>query len=224
MLTCCLLLASYLVGSIPSGYLLVRAARGQDVRQYGSHNVGAINVFRVGGLLLGLATLAADAGKALAVVLVSEGLTHTPAVVAAAAFCVVLGHCYSAWLFLRERRFSEGKGVACALGILAGLAGIGVLPARLALIPPAVWAAGLMGPRLLTGRWQFISPATMAAALSLPFVIGAAHLELPYTLLAVAMAGLVLLRHRNNIRRLLAGTEPRAGERLKPLEEAPRQP
>ncbi len=206
-------LGAYIAGSIPSGYLLVRALRKLDVREYGSHNVGAINVFRVGGAGLGFLTLLADTGKALLVVLVASAVAPSPWTVALAAFLVMVGHAYSAWFLLTERRFSEGKSVACCLGCLTGLAWVGAVPWYVLMVPLGVWAAGLLGPRVLTGRWYWISPATMAAAISVPLAVWAARPAAPYVTLAVAMAALVLVRHKNNIRRLLAGTEPRLGER-----------
>lgn len=204
---------AYLVGSIPSGYLLVRATRGLDVRDYGSHNVGATNVIRVGGVWLGLGTLLADLGKALGLVLLAAAVAPSPGIVAAAAFLALVGHAYSAWFWLRERRFSEGKSVASGLGGLIGLAVLGAWPWWVAAVPVGVWGIGLIGPRLVTGRWFWISPATMAATLSVPLTVWAAHPAAPYLALSAALAGLILVRHKNNIRRLRAGTEPRLGER-----------
>jgi len=214
MVTAGVLLLAYLVGSIPSGYLLVRAARGLDVRRYGSHNIGAINVVRVGGPWLGLATLCADVGKAAVVVFVTRALALPAGVIAAAAFLVMAGHAYSIWFLLREGRCAEGKSVACALGVMLGLAGIDALPWHLALAPLGVWAFALVGPRLVSGRWWYISPATMLATTAMPVAVWAAHPASPYLILAVAMAALILARHKHNIARLLSGTEPRLGERL----------
>lgn len=216
-----LVVLAYLVGSIPTGYLLVRAVRRQDVRDYGSHNVGAINVIRVGGAGLGLLTLLADMGKALGVVLLAAAVSPSAWAIASAAFAVVVGHAYSAWFLLRERRFSEGKSVACALGVLIGLACVGALPWVVAVAPVGVWAAGLLGPRLITGRWWRISPVTMTATVCIPFVVWASHPDPAYLALAVAMSALILVRHENNIRRLCAGTEPRLGQRLSPAGPRP---
>jgi glycerol-3-phosphate acyltransferase PlsY len=207
------LLLAYLVGSIPFGYLLVRAMRGKDVRGYGSHNMGAINVARVGGVWLGVATLIADVGKAMATVLGARRLSMPASVIAAAAFLVMVGHAYSLWFLLRDGRFAEGKSVACALGIMIGLARLSVLPWRLALAPLGLWVFGLLAPRLLAGRWYWISPVTMLASVCIPAAVWAAHPPRPYLVLSVAMAALILVRHGNNIRRLIAGTEPRLGGR-----------
>jgi len=214
MVTVGVLVAAYLVGSVPFGYLLLRAARGLDVRAYGSHNMGAINVARVGGVWLGLATLVADVGKAMGTVFVTRRLGMSATVVAAAALLVMVGHAYSLWFLLRDGRFAEGKSVACALGVMMGLALTSVLPWQLALAPLGLWVLGLLAPRVLTGRWYWISPVTMLASACIPLAVWAAHPPRPYLLLSLAMAALILIRHKNNIRRLIAGTEPRLGERL----------
>lgn len=214
MVTVVVLVAAYLVGSVPFGYLLLRAAKGLDVRAYGSHNMGAINVARAGGVWLGLATLVADVGKAMGTVLVTRRLGVSATVVATAAFLVMVGHAYSLWFLLRDGEFAEGKSVACALGVMIGLALISVLPWQLALAPLGLWVLGLLGPRVLAGRWYRISPVTMLASACIPLAVWAAHPPRPYLFLSLAMAVLILIRHKNNIRRLIAGTEPRLGERL----------
>jgi len=214
MMTALLLLLAYLVGSVPSGYVLVRLVRGCDVRGYGSHSSGAINVARVGGIGLGLATLAADVGKAMLVVVVLHELARPDSTVAAAAILVMVGHAWSVWLLIYDGRLAEGKSVACALGVMVGLAAVGVLPWGLALAPLGLWVVGLVTPRALTGRWYCISPVTMLASASIPVVVWAARSPAPYFVLSLSMAGLILIRHKNNIRRLIAGTEPRLGERL----------
>jgi len=214
VLTAAVLAFSYLVGSVPSGYLFVRAVKGADVRAYGSHSLGAINVARVAGPWVGLATLSADAGKAVAVVLIVRALAMPAAVVAAAAFLVMAGHAFSLWFLLRDRRFAEGKSVACALGVMVGLALIVVLPWRLALAPLGIWVLGLLTPRLLSGRWLPISPVTMLATVCIPPAVWVAHPPSPYLYLSLGMAALILIRHKNNIKRLLAGTEPRLGQPL----------
>ena len=204
---------AYLIGSLPSGYLLVRAMSGLDVREFGSHNVGAINVFRVGGRAPGIATLLADVGKAFVVVIGASALGFPAWAVCLAAFGVMVGHSLSVWFLLAEGRLSEGKSVACALGVITGVAVIGLWPWYVAALPPALWLVGLIGPRLLLGHWERISSVTMTAIVSVPVIAGLAGVRGPCLLLAVAMALLVLARHRNNIVRLLHGAEPRLGER-----------
>jgi len=98
--------------------------------------------------------------------------------------------------------------------VLIGLVLLGELPWPVVVVPLAVWAAGLLLPRLLTGRWWCISPATMAATLSIPLAVHLAHPAAPYRLLSLLMSALILIRHRNNVRRLVAGTEPAMGSHL----------
>jgi acyl phosphate:glycerol-3-phosphate acyltransferase len=204
---------AYLIGSVPFGYLLVTAATGQDLRGYGSGSTGAINASRVAGPWVGLVTLAADVAKAVAAVL-AAATTRRPVVIAAAALSVVVGHVYSAWFLVRGGRRSESKGVACALGVMIGLARTSVLPWHLALLPLGVWLFALLVPRAVTGRWYWVSPATMLAALVLPLAVWLAHPLPLYLALSVMMAGLILIRHKGNLQRLRAGTEPRWGERV----------
>ncbi|MBP6965290.1 MAG: glycerol-3-phosphate acyltransferase [Armatimonadetes bacterium] len=204
--------AGYLIGSVPFGYLLVRLVCGKDVRRYGSHNIGAVNVSRVAGRCVGLVTLALDAGKAFAMVLVAASLTTDAAVVAAAGFAVLLGHSYSAWFLLVERRLSGGKSVASGLGVLLALAELGAIEWWSVEIPIAVWTAGLIGPRILTGRWWCVSPATLAATVSAPVAVWLGHPVPAYLAMCLAMSGLIVVRHRGNIARLATGSEPRIGE------------
>ena len=211
-ITVLVLLGAYLLGSVPSGYLLMRAVRGIDIRQQGSHNVGAINVFRTGGAWLGAATLLADTAKGTVAVLAAWGLGQLTLFIAAAGLAVVLGHAFSFWLFLRERRFSEGKAVATSMGVLIGLAISGALswwvPAGLLVF----WICGLLAPKLLTGKWWMISPITMTAAVGITVAVLLDQPRPSYICLAIGMTALILVRHKHNIERLLAGQEPRIGQ------------
>lgn len=208
-----LLAVSYLVGSIPSGYLFTRLFCGVDVRRHGSHNVGAINVFRVGGPKVGVLTLVADIGKGVLAVVAIWSLHQPDYVVAAAAFAVLVGHAFSFWLLLKDHKFSEGKCVATSLGVLIGLSICGVLPWWVPLALLGLWGAGLLLPKLVFGRWWMISPVTMTAAAAISVLVAVARPAGEYVLLGLAMSGLILVRHKNNIARLLAGTEPRIGEK-----------
>jgi glycerol-3-phosphate acyltransferase PlsY len=217
MLTPILLLPlAYVIGSVPSGYLLVRWKLGRDVRECGSRGVGAINVWRAGGVVLGAATLLADTGKGMAIVVGAAWAQAPPWAIAACIVLVVLGQICSIWFLIRERRVSGGKGVACCLGALIGLAWIGVLPPLAALAPVCLWALCLVAPRVVIGRWPCISPATMIATAAMPAIVWAASPPLPYVVGIGATAALILARHRGNIRQLRAKTEPRLGERARP--------
>src|SRR5438128_5652651 len=108
------LLIGYVLGSVPFGYVVVRLLRGIDVRDYGSHNIGATNVLRVVGPIPALITLLGDVAKGAVPVVVASlpqfaGPDLRPWIVVASALAAILGHAYSLWFYLRERRFSRGK-------------------------------------------------------------------------------------------------------------------
>ena len=185
-------LLGYLLGSIPFGVLLTRAFGAGDLRQIGSGNIGATNVLRTGRKGLAAATLLLDAAKGFAAVAIAEALlpgTASGVIAGAAAF---LGHLYPIWL-----RFRGGKGVATMLGIVLALHW------PCALIYALVWLG-------LLATLRISSVAGMAAAVSAP-VSAAFFSAFDIVLLLLALALLVLWKHRDNIDRLLNGTEPRIG-------------
>ena len=189
---------AYLLGSIPFGYLLVRVFKKQDIRSFGSGNIGATNVARTGAKGLGIATLLLDLGKAYVAVSIARHLAPGDYDLAvAAAIAAILGHCFPVWL-----RFHGGKGVASALGVFLAL----TWPSALAIL--AVFLVIV----LLT---RYVSLASIVAAALFPIF------ALPHaparTLLIVAgyilIPLIVILKHHQNIRRLLSGTENRFGSR-----------
>ena len=185
-------LLGYLLGSIPFGLLLTRMAGKGDVREVGSGNIGATNVLRAGGKGLAAATLLLDALKGAAAVLIARQLFGAGSEMFAATGAL-LGHLYPVWL-----RFKGGKGVATLLGIL-----IPLLPIA-AIVYAVVWLG-------LLATIRISSVAGMAAAVSAPVsgaVLGADYL-FPMLL---GFALLVVWKHRVNIARLKAGTEPRIGK------------
>jgi glycerol-3-phosphate acyltransferase PlsY len=184
------LVLGYLVGSIPFGVLLTRAAGGGDLRTIGSGNIGATNVLRTGRKGLALLTLLLDGGKGAVAVLVAGA--YAPDLAAPAAIAAFLGHLYPIWL-----RFRGGKGVATLLGITLAM----LWPAGIAFM--IVWAAGALITR-------YSSVAGMAGAVAAP-VAAALVGEFGLVLLFLAFAFLVLWRHRANLERLLMGTEPQIG-------------
>jgi glycerol-3-phosphate acyltransferase PlsY len=187
-------LGAYLLGSVPFG-LLIAGLRGRDPRRHGSGNIGATNVARVSGWGAGIATLALDVGKGAAAVAAAAWLCSDPRAPAAAALGAVLGHVFP--LFLRLR---GGKGVATAAGAFTVLS------------PPAMAGAGLLFAALVAISRR-VSAGSVAAALSLPFLsawLAPGDGRVPA---AAAAALLIVVRHRDNLRRLAAGTEPRLGER-----------
>jgi glycerol-3-phosphate acyltransferase PlsY len=185
-------LAAYLIGAIPTGVLLTRLAGIGDVRQAGSGNIGATNVYRVAGRRLGILTLVGDGLKGALPVLLAASALHLPegrtALVAAAAF---LGHCYPVYL-----GFKGGKGVATALGIYLVLSPLAVLGALLTFIA-VLW------------KWRYVSLASICAAVATPFLVLAAEGSLALVLATLFISAMVVLRHHGNIERLLNGTESR---------------
>jgi len=183
----------YLLGSIPFGLLLTRAAGTADLRGIGSGNIGATNVLRTGRKDLAAATLVLDALKGTAAVLLAGYYLSADAPVAAAAGAF-LGHVAPVWL-----RFRGGKGVATFLGALIGLH----WPTALAFA--AVW----LGVAAVT---RYSSLSALLASSAAPLVLYATDNELPAVVVA-AMAALLWVKHRENIARLLSGTESKIGQK-----------
>lgn len=187
------LAVGYLLGSIPFGLLLTRAAGLGDIRRVGSGNIGATNVLRTGSKKLAAATLLLDGGKGALAVLLGCWLSgRTAGLVGGGA--AVIGHAFPVWL-----RFRGGKGVATGVGVLLA-AGWWV-----GLFAAAVW--------LLVARLSRISSAGALAAFAAAPVFATVTASPATAWLAGGTALVVFLRHRDNIRRLLAGTEPRIGPR-----------
>jgi len=182
----------YLLGSIPFGLVLTRLAGKGDVRDIGSGNIGATNVLRTGSKFLAALTLILDCLKATAAILIAGRLW--PGTENFAAAGALVGHLYPVWL-----KFKGGKGVATLLGILIPLLPVGA----------AIYAAVWIGLLLLV---RISSVAGMVAALSAPVsaAILGEQLLLPMLL---AFALLVVWKHKANIARLKAGTEPKVGKK-----------
>jgi len=183
------LVLGYLIGSIPFGLLLTRAAGLGDIRRVGSGNIGATNVLRTGRKGLAAATLLLDAGKgAVPVLLAGRLIGPMPAL--AAGFAALVGHVAPVWL-----GFRGGKGVATGLGVLLAVAWpVGLLSGLVWLV-----VAGVARISSLASLGSFVAAPVLA------FVLG----NRPVAWLALALAIVVFLRHRENIRRLLDRTEPR---------------
>jgi glycerol-3-phosphate acyltransferase PlsY len=186
------LVIGYLLGSIPFGLLLTRLAGKGDIRDIGSGNIGATNVLRTGAKGLAAATLALDAVKGAVAVMVAQ--RFWPEAINYAAAGAFVGHLYPVWL-----RFKGGKGVATLLGILV----------------PLLWQAALLYAVVWLGLLfvlRISSVAGMTAAISAPItaaVLG--NMALVPMLLGFAL--LIIWKHRENIRRLLNGEEPRVGKK-----------
>ena len=187
--------AAYLLGSIPFGLLVAKLFGGADLRKTGSGNIGATNVARVVGPLAGVLTLVFDTAKGAGAVWLAGRFTEEGATwMMVAAFAVLLGHCFPVWL-----KFKGGKGVAVYIGVLIGL----FWPA--AIVFCVVWAA-----TAATSRYSSLS-ALVASFVTPIFLWWFGHSALA-SLFAV-LTLLVFYVHRENIRRLQAGTEGRIGEK-----------
>jgi acyl phosphate:glycerol-3-phosphate acyltransferase len=193
---------AYLLGSIPFGYLLVMAFRKQDIRSTGSGNIGATNVIRSGSKILGVLTLLLDALKGYLAVIVAQhvaaahGFPQVFDIPVAAAAAAVLGHIFPIWL-----GFRGGKGVATALGVFLALVPIHVVFSLLAIFVVVV---------LLT---RYISLGSIIAAAAFPFLaLPQAPSRTPIVIAGyILIPLLIILKHHQNIRRLLSGTEHRFG-------------
>ncbi len=206
--------SAFLLGSIPFGYLVVRLRRGDDIRARGSGNIGATNVLRSAGKVLGAFTLLLDIVKGSAAVLLAEWLAcraaHQPfvwvrsgsefttpqfTIVALAEFLVVAGHLYTPWL-----GFRGGKGVATGLGVMLALA-------------PAAALCALALFILVVAVWKYVSVASIVSAGLLPLLLVLWRPGFPASVaIATAVISLLVIwRHAPNLRRLRLGTEPKLG-------------
>ena len=195
------IIIAYLLGSIPFGYLIVRATEGADIRETGSGGTGATNVSRRAGKLAGIATLLLDAAKGAAAVLIAKSLLGATQDnlywwIALAAVAVILGHMFPVWL-----RFRGGKGVATGVGVFLMLAPI---------------AVGLAGVLFLLIVWstRYVSLGSIVAAAAIPLFVWLQHVFIrplgpliPVMAAATAGAIMIIFAHRANIRRLIEGTE-----------------
>jgi glycerol-3-phosphate acyltransferase PlsY len=185
----------YLAGSIPFAFLLA-SRYGVDLRRAGSGNVGASNVLRTSGVASAVSAMCLDAVKGGAAVLVAERLTVGPAAPVAAGLAAILGHVYPVWL-----GFRGGKGVAPAAGVF------GVLAPQAMLVAIAVFLVTVWSTR-------YISAGSLAGAVALAVATAASDASGPVIAGAAVAALIVVHRHRDNLARLMSGTERRVGQRL----------
>lgn len=197
MVSILLIAVGYGLGSIPTGLLVARWQKGVDIRQHGSGNIGMTNVLRAVGKGAAALTLLGDLAKGLIPVLLAQAWLTSPWAIGSVALAAVVGHMYP--LFAG---FQGGKGVATTLGVFMPL-----LPGPL-LIAFVVFAA------CVAFRRQ-VSLGSLAAAASLPIAALLWGAPASYALYALMVAALVWYRHRENIERLLVGTEPTIGQRVK---------
>jgi acyl phosphate:glycerol-3-phosphate acyltransferase len=187
---------AYLLGSIPFALLLVRIAGRGDVRAIGSGNVGATNATRAAGPWVGIAVAVLDVGKAILAVVLMSLVTASPEWRAAAGLAAIVGHCFPVWL-----HFSGGKGMATAAGTFL------VLAWKPALVAAAIFVAVVAISRR-------VSLGSVVAAALFPVALWLVGRPTPAVMIsAVLGCAVIIFRHTGNIRRLIAGTEPRFGEK-----------
>jgi len=213
-----LVLLSYLLGSIPSGFLVAKA-KGVDIRSVGSGNIGATNVFRILGKGAGIFVLTADAVKGAAAVMIAEPVVRQyffpsdnltnfgrPEIYhyfrEVAGICAILGHNYTCWL-----KFKGGKGVATTAGVFAALA-------------PAAFSIALATWLVVFAASRYVSLASIVAAVALPIAVWLTGNGALLIGISAVLGALAIYKHKANIERLLAGTENRLGGK-KPAASAP---
>jgi acyl phosphate:glycerol-3-phosphate acyltransferase len=195
--------AAYLLGSIPFGLLVVKALGGPDIRAIGSGNIGAANVTRNAGKFAGILTLLLDAGKGYSAVWLAAHYSHgNIRWMMVAAVCAIVGHMFPVWL-----GFKGGKGVATGLGVFLPIAWQAV-------------AAGIVLWLLVVIFWRYSSLGSISAAVGLPLFVyllyAPGHAPPEFVSFGtVVISVLVLIKHRPNIARLVAGEEPRLNSRGK---------
>jgi glycerol-3-phosphate acyltransferase PlsY len=197
--------ASYLIGAVPFGLILSRTVFGKDVRQMGSGNIGATNILRNFGRTAFIAVLLLDALKGAVAVVGARWLGLTAGYIILAGLAAISGHVWSIYL-----RFKGGKGIATGAGVL-----LAAFPWQITLSVVGVFLVLL----LLT---RYMSVSSMLAATSLPLAVvlynrtdlGPAW---PYLAFSLLVLGIVLYRHKDNLRRLRQGSEPKISFRRKPL-------
>ena len=186
------LIGIYLIAAVPTGIVLARVMGYEDVRDKGSGNIGATNVYRVAGKLAGVLTLAGDILKGFLPLLACKTwLAPTSAQLGIACAMAIVGHCYPVYL-----KFRGGKGIATALGIFLVMSPIAVLGAAI-----------VFGITVATTR--FISLGSVLAAMSAPLLVLMLNQPQPIFLATLFIAALIVWRHRSNIKRLMDGSEDR---------------
>lgn len=191
-----IIVLAYLCGAIPFGLLFTKLFTGKDIRSVGSGNIGATNVLRAAGKKAAVLTLLADCLKGLVPVLVVRLLLPDDALEALTGIAAVLGHNFPVFL-----GFKGGKGVATSYGVA-----LAVTP-LLGLVCLLIW----LGATLV---WRYSSLSALISFLAYPFLVFSIYPDSrPLGSLALFLAGMIYFRHRENIKRLVAGTEPKIGQK-----------
>jgi glycerol-3-phosphate acyltransferase PlsY len=188
-------LFAYLLGSVPVGVILARI-KGADPRKVGSGNIGATNVMRAAGKTTGILTLVGDILKGFLPILIAVAFEEPILVVAAVGLAAFLGHLFP--LFLK---FKGGKGVATALGVYLCLDPFAVLIAVVVFV-------------LVLIKWRYVSLGSLAGVAVIPLALYLLNAQNYYVYLALIIGTLIFIKHKDNIRRLVAGTESKLGKSI----------
>ncbi len=180
---------AYLIGAIPTGMILTKLTGGEDPRNVGSGNIGATNVYRTAGRKLGIYTLLGDCLKGIIPMLFAMIFGFQGAELALVGLSALIGHCFPIYL-----KFEGGKGVATALGVF------------LVISPGSVFLV-LSLFLVVLGKWRYISLASISCAAVIPYLVLILEKSMMGFLVCACMAILVIWRHKENIERLLAGSE-----------------
>ncbi len=194
------ILACYLLGSVPFGLIAGYLVKGVDIRKYGSGNIGASNVMRTLGWPVGVPVFILDVAKGFVAVEVCKQLGFSEYVVVAGAFAAILGHTFSVFL-----KFKGGKGVATSLGMIIGF-------------DPVIAGLAFVIWLVVVGITRYISVASVVATVSVPVMMVLwVTREVPAAYLAVTVVAAVaiIIKHISNFKRLANGTENRIGQRVK---------
>jgi glycerol-3-phosphate acyltransferase PlsY len=191
------LVLAYLFGSIPTGFLFFRLSEKKDIRGFGSQSTGATNVLRLKGWRYAIPVAALDVLKAVLPVWLALALFNDRRIALAAAFLVVLGHCFPVFI-----RFRGGKGVAAAMGSYL------VLAPLLSLLSLAVFVSVIVASR-------FVSLASLSASLLFPVLAYFLKGDKELALLGLAVFAVIGLRHAGNIKRLFLGQERKFGQKVR---------
>lgn len=184
-----LLLGAYLIGAIPTGIILTKLTGAEDIRKVGSGNIGATNVYRTAGRKLGIYTLLGDSLKGIVPMLIAMIFGFQGAELALVGMIAMFGHCFPVYL-----GFKGGKGVATALGVF-----LVISPASVLLVVSLFL--------FMLGKWRYISLASISCAAIIPYLILLFEKSMMVFLVTSCISILVIWRHKENIERLLAGSE-----------------
>lgn len=190
-------LFSYLLGSIPFGYVLFRLSEKKDIRRYGSQSTGATNILRLKGWKPALLVLLLDVSKGLLPVFLAIQIFNDRGLALISALLAVLGHCFPVYI-----QFKGGKGLATTIGAYAGLA-----------FKPLLLSLGLF--LIVVAISRYVSLGSLLAACSFPFFLFLFQGEKELILLSLALLILIVFQHRENIKRLIRGQERKIGEKIR---------